>query len=289
MRPAKSFPTPLKKVRRNKALSRFVWTLITIVVLFVGLGLLSHVPKVMIREVNVSGTKVLSGEEVSQSVKEYLEGNVAIFYARGNIFLYSKNKLESFILEKFPRVYSIVEITRNGRKLDVVLEERRAAFTWCGDVAPVYESRFEKRDCYFLDQTGFIFDASPFFTPGVYLTFYGGIKTDVEPIGQTLATKNSIMDFGYLSEVFEKLSLPVHSVVIKSDGQNELLLNILTTTNIYAKILFNEDIPLLEIESKIYSAVAEESFIEQFSDSDSELEYIDTRFSNRVFYKFKEI
>jgi len=119
------------------------------------------------------------------------------------------------------------------------------------------------------------------------LAFYGGIKSDVEPIGQTLITQNSIMDFGRLSEVFEKLSLPIHSVVIKSDGQNEFLLNIFTTTNNYAKILFNEDIPLLEIESKIYSAVAEESFTEQFSDSDLELEYIDTRFSNRVFYKFR--
>jgi hypothetical protein len=287
MRPTQSFPTPLKKVRRNKALSRFIWTLVILVVLFIGLGLLSHIPKVIIREVDVSGTKVLNGEEISQNIKEYLEGNIAIFYARGNVFLYSKNKLESFILEKFPRVYRVVEITRDGRKLNIVLEERQAAFTWCGDIAPVYALRFEKRDCYFLDQTGFIFDTSPFFTPGVYLAFYGGIKSDVEPIGQTLITQNSIMDFGRLSEVFEKLSLPIHSVVIKSDGQNEFLLNIFTTTNNYAKILFNEDIPLLEIESKIYSAVAEESFTEQFSDSDLELEYIDTRFSNRVFYKFR--
>lgn len=287
MRPTQSFPTPLKKVRRNKALSRFIWTLVILVVLFIGLGLLSHIPKVIIREVDVSGTKVLNGEEISQNIKEYLEGNIAIFYARGNVFLYSKNKLESFILEKFPRVYRVVEITRDGRKLNIVLEERQAAFTWCGDIAPVYALRFEKRDCYFLDQTGFIFDTSPFFTPGVYLAFYGGIKSDVEPIGQTLITQNSIMDFGRLSEVFEKLSLPIHSVVIKSDGQNEFLLNIFTTTNNYAKIFFNEDIPLLEIESKIYSAVAEESFTEQFSDSDLELEYIDTRFSNRVFYKFR--
>ncbi len=289
MRPSLSSPTPLKKVRRNRALSRFIWTLVVLVVLFVGLGLLSHISKVMIGEVNVSGTKVLKGEEVSQGVQEYLTGNVALFYARGNIFLYSKNKLETFVLERFPRVYQVVEITRDGRKLNIVLEERQAAFTWCGLEAPVYVSRFEKRECYFLDQTGFIFDRSPFFTPGVYLSFYGGIKSGVEVIGQTLATKNSIMDFGHLSRVFDQLGLPIHSVIIKSDGQNEFLLDIFTTTGDYAKILFNEDVDLKDIEAKITSAVVEESFIEQFSDSGSDLEYIDTRFSNRVFYKFKEI
>lgn len=289
MRPTQSFPTPLKKVRRNKALSRFVWTLVVLVVLFVGLGFLSHLSKVMIKDVRISGTKVLSGEEVSQAIQEYLKGNVALFYARGNIFLYSKKNLESFILSKFPRVYSVVEISRNGRELQIILEERRAAFTWCGLESPTFASRFEQRDCYFLDQTGFIFARSPFFTPGVYLTFYGGIKSDAEPVGQTLATKNSIMGFGHLSEVIETLDLPIHSVAIKPDGQNEFLLNIFTTTGDYAKILFNEDLDLKEIENKISSAVAEESFVEQFSDSDSELQYIDTRFSNRVFYKFKEI
>lgn len=289
MRPSHSSPTPLKKVRRNMALSRLVWTIVVIVVLFVGLGLLSHISGLMIRDVKVSGTKVLSGEEVSENVQEYLEGNVALFYARGNIFLYSKNKLENFILSEFPRVYRVVEITRNGRELDIVLEERQAAFTWCGFEAPVYASRFEKRDCYFLDQTGFIFDQSPFFTQGVYLTFYGGVKSDVEIIGQTLATKHSVMDFEHLRDALEKFELSIHSTSIKSDGQNEFLLDVFTTTGDYAKILFNEDVGMKDIESKITSAVAEESFLEQFSDNGSELLYIDTRFSNRVFYKFKEI
>lgn len=288
MRSAQSFPTPMKKVRRNKAWTRLLWTVIVLIILFIGLGLLSHLSKVVIGEVEISGTKVLHKEEVSAEVKEYLEGNVALLFARGNIFLYSKNKLSEFILNEFPRVYGVVEITRNVRVLEIKLEERQAAFTWCGDEAPLYNERFEKRNCYFLDQTGFVFDESPYFTPGVYLAFYGGLKPDIDPVGQTLAIKNSVMSFDHMAEVLDQLKLPTHSVVITTDNQNEFLLDIFTNIGDYPKILFSEDMELVDIEAKINSIFSEESFLEQFEDNSSGLEYIDTRFSNRVFYKFRD-
>jgi hypothetical protein len=262
---------------------------VVLIVLFIGVGLLSHLPKMLINSVSVSGTKVLDETDVGKQTLAYLDGNTALFYARGNIFIYSKSDLVQFIEATFPRVYKVIDIARDGRKLAINLEERKAAFTWCGTEAPVYESRFEKRDCFFLDQTGFIFDASPYFTPGVYLTFYGGINSDAPVIGQTLTVRNSIVEFGELATSLAHEHLPVHSVVIHSDGQNELLLDIFTSTADYARILFNEDHGLDDISSKISSAVNEESFINAFTDNGAQLEYIDTRFDNRVFYKFKEI
>lgn len=289
MRQTLSTPSPLKKERRNKALSRFLWLIFVLIVLFVGLGLLSHLPKIMITDVSVAGTKVLDDAEVRQKTLEYLEGNVALFYARGNVFIYSRKKATEFIKREFPRVYAVKSIDRTGQRLDIDLEERQAAFTWCGSDAPAYPNRFEKKDCYFLDQTGFIFDQSPFFTAGVYLTFYGGINIDNPPIGQTIALKHSIVDFGDLARSLEELYLPIHSAVIHADGQNEFLLNLYTTTGDYARMLFNEDADLKDMEVKIKSAVGEESFAAEFEDRKEELEYIDTRFNNRVFYKFKEI
>jgi hypothetical protein len=289
MRPAKSFPTPLKKVRRNRVWLRLFWFFVVVALIFVLFGFLSHLPKLMISEINISGTRVLNKEEVSASINEYLDGNTMLFYARGNIFIYSKNKLQEFVLEKFPRIYSVKSVTRNGRKINIDLEERQAAFNWCGFEPPVFDLRFDKQKCYFLDQTGFIFDESPFFTPGVYLTFYGAIKKDILPIGQTLLTKSSVMDFAELLSTAENEGLPFHSVFIKEDGQNELLLDIFTTTDDYAKILFNEDLGLSDVSAKIISAKKEEGFLEQFDVLSSKLLYIDTRFSNRVFYKFKEI
>ncbi len=289
MRQVQSFPTPLKKARRNKALSRFIYVIVVLVVLFIGLGLLSHIPRITINEINVTGTKVINDDDVRKSALSYLDNNVALVYSRGNIFIYSKKKLAEHVKENFPRVYEVKSVTRTKQKIDIDIEERQAKFTWCGHVAPTYEKRFEKRDCYFLDQTGFIFDVSPFFTDGVYLTFYGGIQSDMDPIGQTIATKNRIIDFGDATSVFALNGLPAHSVVIKPDGQNEFLLDLISLTGDFAKILFNESSEISDIKKKIDYAVAEEAFLEEFDDNSVRLEYIDTRFNNRVFYKFKEI
>ena len=289
MRQAQSFPTPLKKVRRNKALSRFLWAVVILIILFIGLGLLSHIPRLRLTEIRVTGTKVINDEEVSKSVLSYLDHNVALFYARGNVFIYSKKDVAQFIEQEFPRVYEVRTITRTKQALEIDIEEREAKFTWCGNIPPAYEKRFEKRECYFMDQTGFIFDTSPFFTEGVYLAFYGGVQDSLDPIGQTIATRNRTIDFGDAAKAFEERGLPAHSVVIKPDGQNEFLLDIFSVTGDFAKILFNEDSEVADIIKKIQFAVVEEAFTEQFHDSSAQLEYIDTRFNNRVFYKFKEI
>ncbi len=289
MRPTQSFPTPLKKKRRNKTLIRITWFFIVLICLFVGFGFLSHVPSLVIQDIDIKGTKVLDVGEVRNRTLEYLGGNVALFYARGNTLIYSKKKLTEFIKKEFPRVYEVLEITLENKKLEIVLEERRAAFTWCGHEAPVYEKRFEQEECYFLDQTGFIFDTSPFFTPGVYLSFYGGINRELSPIGQTIRTKNRIEDFRELIEAFEKHELSSHSIVVGPDGQNQFLLNNFSTTGDFAKILFNEESDLDDILDKVDFTFTEELFKEQFKTFSSKLEYIDTRFNNRVFYKFKEI
>lgn len=289
MRQAVSSPTPLKKVRRNKALSRTIWFLVILVALFIGIGLLSHIPRMVISDVSISGTQVLDVDEVRTKTLAYLDSNVALFYARGNTLIFSKKKITEFIKREFPRVYEVNDINLVGQKLNIALEERRAAFTWCGNESPVYETRFEKSECFFLDQTGFIFDTSPFFTPGVYLQFYGGIDPNSSPIGQTLGTKNRMTDFNELVKSFETHGLSTHAVVIGLDGQNKFLLNNFTTTGDFTTILFNEDADLIDVLNKINFALKEEAFIEEFKDRSASLEYIDTRFSNRVFYKFKEI
>jgi hypothetical protein len=288
MREVLKRPTPIKAHRRNKAVSMILWFFATLLILFVGLGILSHLPSVNIREVDTQGLQVLDKEEVNQSVINYLSGNNALFYSRGNIFIYSKNNITKLIKDKFPRVYSVNSIERVKNKLIINLEERQAVVTWCGKDLPNYENRFEEKDCYFVDQEGFIFGQAPFFTPGVYLTIYGGIKPDTDIIGQTVLIKNSIIDYIDLVNDLDEYNLPISSLFIGDDGQDAMLLNIPSKSGSFAKILFNEAINLKEILVKVDSTINEETFAKQYKANSEHLEYIDTRFDNRVFYKFQE-
>lgn len=287
MREVLNRPTPLKKQKRIKALRKFAWVIVIVVVLYFLLGLLSHLPRLNINEVETRGIKALDGHEVSQSILNYLKGNTALVYSRGNIFLYSKKEVVVFIQEKYPRVYRVNDVQRDGQKLEVDIEERQAAYVWCGHEAPEYVNRFIAKNCYFVDQKGFIFDVSPYFTDGVYLAMYGGLETDFEIIGQTIELQNSVEDIRAIVDRLKDSVTPIHSMVLKKDGQHEFLIDRLTSTGQFAKIIFNEDVTLGETLSKISTTLEEKVFTEEFAKNPETLEYIDTRFKNRVLYKFK--
>lgn len=287
MREVLSRPTPLKREKRKRAFTRFIWAIFILAALYVGAGLLSHLPRVSINQVETIGLKALDSHEVSESILSYLGGNTALVYSRGNIFIYSKNNVMDFVLSKYPRIYRVNMIERNGQKLILDIEERQAAYVWCGNEAPAYGDRFIKKDCYFVDQKGFVFDNSPYFTDGVYMAIYGGLDSEVPIIGQTINLTNSIEDIKAIARRLDDTVTPIHSLILRGDGQHEFLLDIWSTTGNFAKILWNEDITLEETFQKINAAIGEETFQTEFEKKVGTLEYIDTRFKNRVFYKFK--
>lgn len=286
MREALARSSPMKHVRRRRFLSKLVIALIVLGILFAGFGVLSGIPQLVVNEVDVLGTESLQPIEIEQTTLQSISGRQWLFYARANVFLFSKKNIVDAIITGFPRVYQVSSIERDGQKLTISVEERHAAYTWCGHDAPTYSARFERGACYFLDQEGFAFAPAPQFTEGVYLSIYGGMPRESEIIGETINLRNNIADVYQILEILEDNGLRVHSLVLAPDGQHAFLLDISTSTGEYAKILWNEDVPLTETLEKLSAALSEENFQKDFSLHGGALLYVDTRFNNRVFYKF---
>lgn len=279
--------SPVKRHHRRRAWSYVLAAAGVLMIIFIGLGLLSHVRGMMITSVSVKGAQILNNDEVSHEVLAHLSGNYALLYARGNKFLFSKKEAAAFIMNTFPRVYRVDDIELVDKNVTVAVTEREGVAVWCGETAPAYGTEYAERSCYFIDQTGFVFDRAPFFTNGVYLTFYGGLS-DGDPIGQTLMLAEGVEAAYGFAAVMKSLRLPVHSILLSSDGQHAALLDMPTTTGTFAKILWNEEIKFVDIENKIAAAVAEETLAKSLAEQRGELLYIDARFKNRVFYKFQE-
>lgn len=288
MREVLSRSSIVRQSARRRTFLKVIWFLLGLIALYIGLGLLSHIPRYRINEIEIVGTKILDDDAVSAKTLEYLSKNTGIFYARGNVFIFSKDKIVDFIKKEFPRVWQVDSVERTNQKLTVNIEEREGAYLWCGQNLPVYAERFSKKNCFFIDQEGFVFDEAPYFTDGVYLEVFGGIENPDSPIGQIIRTQNSMESIKTFIEALREEGLPIHSLVISADGQHEFLLDIVTTTGDYAKILFNETESLSDIFTKIRSAIKEEAFAEEFGEKKQTLQYIDTRFKGRVFYNFQD-
>jgi hypothetical protein len=122
MRSRLARPSHIQTAKRKRSLRRFLGFIFFLLVLFVASGLLSHVPKFMIHEVEIRNTKILDKHEVSEKVLEFLDGNKALLFARGNIFLFSKSEVVSFLKNNFPRIYEVHNVSRSGQKLLIDIE-----------------------------------------------------------------------------------------------------------------------------------------------------------------------
>lgn len=286
MRQVIARPSWVKKEHKRRFVGGIFWKLLILIIFFLGLGFVSHIPKLNINEISADGLKVIDKDAVAEGVLRHLSGRKALVFAKSNIFLFSKEGVTEFIKNNFPRVYEVRSVEREGRKLLIDIEERQAAYLWCGHEAPSYVSNWEDRECFFVDQKGFIFDSAPFFTDGVYFTVYGGIPKDTDPVGQTIMLRGSMESLVSLVEALDSNGLPAHSLVLLDETEYHLLLDIYNEFGDFSRIIMNEDETLEEIKNKLLNALAEPGFIEEFEEKKGRLQYIDTRFKNRVFYKF---
>lgn len=273
------------KERRKKTFVKYLWFLLGLVILFVLVAFFSYNKNLLIKDVIVNGNEILNEEDIKKETFKILKDNkVLAFWAGDNKFIYRNKKLEVGLRDAFPRILDI-RIQRVGKNLEINLSERERAFLWCGNEAPSFLERFEEGDCYFLDNSGFIFDKSPGFSSGVYFTFYSKTE-DENPIGEHVLDFQFIKDINSLISVMSEKGLPAHSLVVKDEGQYELLLNIGTDLNDYPKILFTKDNTIEEIYNKFISIIDEEPLKTDLLEKSNKLEYIDFRFNNRVFYRF---
>lgn len=287
MRPELLRPSAIKQKRRSRSLRQLLFIFLGLVLIFIGLGALSHLPSLTITDIHVSDTKVLDKQELQNKTLEYLSGNKAFFYSRGNIFLFSKTELGLYLQESFPRIYAVSSIERNKNTLKIEIEERAPAYTWCGNSAPVFADRFKEKECFFLDQSGFIFDKAPFFTDGVYLTIYGGLSEGSEPIGETLTLASDMSSVHEFIKKTSDIGFKINSLVLLDEGQREFLLDLYTVNQDFAKVLFNKDNTLPDILDKLTTILSEEEFKKDLKLRSDKLLYIDTRFKDKVFYKFQ--
>lgn len=272
------------KERHKKFFMKLVWSLLVLVLFLIGLAFVSRIDSLLIKEVSVSGNEILEEEEVVKEVFDILSENRFLFFSGENRFIYSKNKIDQRLKKTFPRILSL-DIKLESKKLFIDLVERERAYLWCGENAPNYEDDSSDQECYFLDNSSFIFDISPQFSSGVYFTFYSKLL-DENPIGQTVLDYDFLKDVELLISSLRDKNFPIHSLAIKEEGQYELLLNIPTVSGEYPKLLFTADQSISEIYNKFISTIEEDPFKTDFLEKPNRLEYIDARFKNRIFYRF---
>jgi len=275
------------KKRRRRAKEKKVAIALVILVLFItGLTYLSRINKLNIKNINITGNKVIDSNEIKSIVETKLEGKYLGLFPRTNLFLYPKNKIKNELETSIKRLYGISLTISNLNDLNIEVAERQALFTWCGEKPPDIFSSIEER-CYFLDDTGYIFDEAPFFSAGVYFKFYGSVGSYEEhPYGKYFYSdvfKNLVL----FIKTVEELKLKPETLFV--DDKNDIQITLASSKSIAnkPKIFLKYDADFNKAIENLQAAISTDPLKSNIEKKYSSMLYIDLRYGNKVYFKFE--
>ncbi len=262
-----------KKKTREEKIKRAIKIIILIIILSIPVYF-ARSEKFLIKSVVVSGNNVTKSEDIQQIVSDNLSGSYFWLFPHENIVLYPKDKIVSDLLNKQPRLNSVVVTQTEGNTLEVAVTERAPMALYCKD----YSTPVAPEECYFLDDTGYVFSKAPSFSGNVYLVY---ATSDVyeEPIGHSIIDKENFLKTAAFAKTLPPLGIYPRIFLLKNDEYRIILSN-------KAEIMWPRDKDLNEVRTNLASFLADKS-IKSDPEFLNKILYIDMRFGNKIFYKFR--
>jgi len=250
-----------KKSFRRKAII-FLWGLFLILVLAYVL-LLSPIFK--IKEIKISGNRAIGNEEIRNSLDRFISEKFLIFFDKNNMFLATTSKLKEIIFKDFPRIL-LLKINKNifEKTINLEIVERKEAGIFC------------RGECYYIDKDGVIFEKAPQTSGTLILAIKDNSAREVE-IGKNALDKEFIGALINLREdLLNQLGLKVLDFILESEAVKDLRVN----TNEGWYILFDRS---RDLKSQLQALIL--VLEEKIKSGRKNLEYVDLRIENRVYYK----
>ncbi|MFC1756561.1 cell division protein FtsQ/DivIB [Patescibacteria group bacterium] len=262
-----------RKKRKRLFLRAFLLWLFVVLFLFGVIFFLFFLDNFKIKEVVFTGASSFWEKELGEIINKTLSAKTFFVIPNNRIFSFPANKTQTALLDKYSQLKSLRISRKFFSGLDVVVEERVPVAIICTELN-------EDKECSFLDRTGYIFEESPLFSPGVFVRF-----VDFRPIqpqiGENLLEENDFRDIlnfkDKLADVFR-----VSEIYLKPEKVFELYPEKEGDQFEGWYLIFDsrDNLELLYDNLEVFLK-------EDVSRSLAEIEYVDLRFGNKIFFKNK--
>lgn len=263
------------RVRRRKLRALAVLAVFILIAGVVyGISALSYLPQYSINDVAVQGAESVSPRLVRAFVETKLNDGTYTVLSRENIFLYPKETIAKSIPEYFPRILS-AHISRESllaNAITVTIAERKPFALWCGGINKKQHTK--ETTCYDMDNGGFIFAPSATSSPAGGIVFTGPLATSTAPIGQTFLQGHFEGITALLSRLTEEGIMPAG---VSVENEQDFAVSLAGGFVIRASFTADADALVRNLQTVLSS--------DTFLGKKDEIEYIDLRFGNRVYYK----
>ncbi len=275
----------LKKHRQRVFQKKIALGFFSFVILITSLVYVSRLSAVNIYSIEVVGNKVIETNTIKEIVQNELTGKYLKLFPKTNLFLYPENNIKNTLSDKFKRLKDIQISIKNKKTLEIMLIERTGVYTWCGDVLPLLDSTGEYK-CYFIDDTGYLFDEAPYFSGSVYFRFFGTIDKKENPLGLNFLP-GKFANLISLKTMLEDMNLKPSAFYLNNMGEINVFFSTHSMLPDGPVFLLKADADFNKVAENLKASLNTEPLKTDFKKKYSSLQYIDLRFGNKVYFKFK--
>jgi cell division septal protein FtsQ len=262
----------ITSISKSGIVSLLLWFLI-LAFLGVIIYTLFFSPLLAIKSINVIGVQNIDKQSIINIVTADIEGKYMNVFTKNNIILASRNKIEMDLHNKFKRIEDVEITTKFPDKLLIKIKEWESMLVFCSE-----------DQCFVIDKNGRAYAHADFEANELGENDLS-ILRDISR--KTISIKNFSVDVGlvqFISDVKNKLEQEL-DIKVEQEIQTPMLISgdlQFKTVNNYL-IYFSRDIGASKSIEMLKTAL--NNSINK--DSVADLEYIDLRLDNKVYYKLK--
>lgn len=246
----------------------------TLLVGFVSVSVyvLFFAPYLQVLNIEVFGTQQLDSNQLKQRIEKMTQGKFLGIIPRNNFMLVSQASIEKVLTGEFKKIRKVEVTKKFPDSVSVNIDERRALLVWCSG---------EK--CYLIDENGTAYSEADFNSPEL-------VQNNLLRISDT-SNREVLIGENILEQSYERYVLEVADSLgdagFESTGEyltpSRMAGEIRVKTKQGAELYFSTQFPLKTAIATL-SVILKKEIPEE---KRGELEYVDLRNENKVFYKFK--
>ncbi|MBI2057523.1 MAG: hypothetical protein HYT63_00865 [Candidatus Yanofskybacteria bacterium] len=259
----------LAKKRKKIFLCLFLW-LVLFLAISAGLVYLLFFSKLFyVKEVSIANQSFIPNQEIRQAIDELLAQKRFFVSGFSNLIFVESGKIQSLIVNNFPQAENVTVEKEYPHTVKVSLDGKTALGVWCFGAG-------DQDKCFYFDKNGVAFETSAD-SDGPLLLRIEDEKGRFEKLGQAVAGKELLAFVLSIRPELEKVKIDIKKITVPADED----FRVDTQTSEGWEIYFSARD---DLKSQVNSL---DVFLSQkiSPEKRSQLQYIDVRIPNRVYYK----
>jgi cell division septal protein FtsQ len=256
-----------QKQRRRKIFKRIIWSIFVFAVIS-GLSYWSGHHSITINSITISENEFLNNEKIIENIEKQISGRYLFLFSKKNSLLIPRSEVKNSIIKNNLSVSEVSLKVRDINNLFVDISEHEPVAKWCD----------EANNCFLINAEGLIYTQEKVLNPKNVIKVSGVFENSNDILGKTYLNTET---FKSILKTVENLNqLSIKPTLIDTEDQETIAIE--TMQGPYLLIDRNDN--PADVLNNLQTVIETEEINEaQFKN----LEYIDLRFGNKVYYKIK--